>query len=207
MSLAVTVALPAVLSVTLKVFVPEVRVEFAGKAALLSDDVIPTLSLTVLTTFQLASTALTVTLKAVPAVSAVGVPVFPLELPGEAVSPGTSSCSLANPPGLIVMAELVLLVMPPCVESDAVTVWLPAALSVTLKTLTPLVNPVLDGKVAFASLDVIATVSFVLIKFQLASMALTVTVKATAAVWAVGVPILPVVVPGALVWPGASTCS
>src|SRR5260370_32544944 len=97
--------------------------------------------------------------------------------------------------------------MPACVESDAVTVWLPAALSVTLKTRTPLVNPVLDGKVAFASLDVIATVSLVLIKFQLASMALTVTLKATAAVWAAGVPILPVVVPGALVSPGASTCN
>ena len=33
------------------------------------------------------------------------------------------------------------------------------------------------------------------------------TVKATAAVWAVGVPILPLVVPGAFVSPGASTCN
>src|SRR5436853_6308516 len=85
MSLAVTVALPAVFSVTLNVFVPELSAALDGSAALLSDDVMPTLSPTVLTTFQLASTALTVILKAVPAVSAVGVPVFPLEVPGAAV--------------------------------------------------------------------------------------------------------------------------
>ena len=40
----------------------------AGKVALLSDEVIPTVSVSALIRFQLASTALTVTLKAVPAV-------------------------------------------------------------------------------------------------------------------------------------------
>jgi hypothetical protein len=65
---AVRVALPTVLNVTLKVLVPAERVVFAGKVALMSEEVIPAKSETVLTTFQLASTALTVRVKAVPAV-------------------------------------------------------------------------------------------------------------------------------------------
>ena len=43
------------------------------------------------TAFQFASTALTVTLNVVPVGCAVGVPVLPVELPGEATSPGTSN--------------------------------------------------------------------------------------------------------------------
>ena len=81
-SVPVTVALPAVLSVTLRVLVPATRAALAGKAALASLEVIPTMSVTVLIKFQLASTALTVTLKEVPAVCAVGVPVLPVALPG-----------------------------------------------------------------------------------------------------------------------------
>src|SRR5205814_1885497 len=112
-SLAVTVALTAVFSVTLKVFVPELSVEFAGKPALLSEDVMPTLSPTVLTTFQFASTALTVTLNAVPAVAAFGVPVLPVEVPGAAVSPGARICNLVNAPTLTGIDALVLAVIPP----------------------------------------------------------------------------------------------
>src|SRR6266481_3518086 len=111
-SVAVTVALPAVFKVTLKVLVPETRAAFTGKLASESLEVIPTVWF-VLTTFQLASTALTVTLKAVPAVRAVGVPVLPVEVPGAAVSPGTSNCSFTNGPLLIVMEELVLAALLP----------------------------------------------------------------------------------------------
>ena len=68
MSLAARVALPAVFKVTLNVLVPEMSAAFAGMLALLSDDVIPTVSVAVLTTFQFASTALTMTLNAVAAV-------------------------------------------------------------------------------------------------------------------------------------------
>src|ERR1043166_3046214 len=110
MSLDVTVAVPAVFKVTLNVFVPETRAAFAGKVAIESLEVMPTVWF-VLTTFQLASTALTVTLKAVPAVRAVGVPVLPVEVPGAAVSPGTSNCSFTNGPLLIVTEELVLAVL------------------------------------------------------------------------------------------------
>src|SRR5438093_533299 len=77
---AVTVALPAVLNVTLKLFVPPTSAALAGRAALASLEVIATVSL-VLTTFQLASTALTVTLNALPAVRDEGVPVLPLTVP------------------------------------------------------------------------------------------------------------------------------
>ena len=74
----------------------------------------------VLTRFQLASTALTVTLKALPAVSVLGVPVLPEALPGEALSPGTSSCSLAKAPGLTVREGLVLAVVPAWTQFCAV---------------------------------------------------------------------------------------
>src|SRR5439155_7555706 len=112
MSLAVRVWLPGVLKLTLKVVLPAVRAELAGKVAMLSDDVIPTVSVTFVTTFQLASTALTVRLKAVPAVVAPGVPVLPLAVPGEAVSPGTSNCSLVNDPAATAMEGERLAVMP-----------------------------------------------------------------------------------------------
>ena len=56
---------------------PATSAAFAGSAALASLEVMPTVSVEV-TGFQLASTALTVTLKAVPAVCALGVPVLPV---------------------------------------------------------------------------------------------------------------------------------
>src|SRR6266404_2791487 len=109
-SLAVTVRLPAVLSVRLKVCVPPDNAASVGRVALLSLDVICAVSLTVLTRFQLASTAFTVTLNAVPAVCAVGVPVLPMLVPAAAVSPGANNCSLAKVPALTVIAALVLAV-------------------------------------------------------------------------------------------------
>src|SRR5438876_11933760 len=112
MSEAVTVWLGKVLSVTLKLFTPEAKAALIGNVALLSEEVMPTVSVTFVTTFQLASTALTVRLKAVPAVVAPGVPVLPLAVPGEAVSPGTSNCSLVNDPAATAMEGERLAVMP-----------------------------------------------------------------------------------------------
>ncbi len=111
-SLAVTVALPAVLSVTLKFCVPPTSAAFEGNPALLSEELMATESVALVTAFQLASTPLTVTLKAVPTVWAVGVPVLPLAVPGVALSPGTRSCSFVSAPALTGMAELVLAVIP-----------------------------------------------------------------------------------------------
>src|SRR5436190_625806 len=134
-SLAVTVRPPDVFSVTLKVCEPLTNDALAGRTALASLELIPTLSLILDRKFQFASTALTVTLKAVPAVWAVGVPVLPVVLPGAAVSPGTRSCSLAKAPALTVIAGLVFEALEPSVTSLAVKVCEPAVLSVTLETL------------------------------------------------------------------------
>ena len=206
-SAAVRVWLPAVLKVAVKLFVPPTSAALAGRLAFTSDPVIPTVSLTLLTRFQLASTALTVTLKAVPDVCAVGAPVFPVGLPGAAVSPGASSCSFTNAAGLTEIAGLVLARIPAWVASEAVSVAFPAVLRVTLRLLLPPTNAVVAGNAALVSLEEIATVSFVPTRFQLASTALTVTLKAVPAVCAAGVPSLPAPVPGTAVSPGASNCN
>src|SRR5438034_834054 len=83
------------------------------------------------------------------------------------------------------------------VTSEAVTVALPAVLSVTLKLLLPPTSAALTGNAALVSLELMATVSLVVIKFQFASTALTVTLKAAAAVSVEGEPVLPGAVPGA----------
>src|SRR5437867_4993452 len=117
MSEAVSVRLPAVLKVTLKLFVPETRAALTGKVALESEDeVIPTVSVTFVSKFQFASTALTVTLKAVPAICAVGVPVLPVAVPGAAVSPGAKSCNFVNVPGLIAIGSESTLLKPVLVK-------------------------------------------------------------------------------------------
>src|SRR5215471_15787887 len=131
MSEAVTVELPAVLSVTLNVLLPLTSAALAGKVALASLEVTATVSL-VLTTFQLASTALTVTLNAVPAVWPEGAPVLPLAVPGAALSPGTNNCSFTSAPALTLIEGLVLLVLLPSLVSVPVRVAAPAVLSVTL---------------------------------------------------------------------------
>src|SRR5207247_1795949 len=97
---AVSVCVPAVLNVTLNEFVPLTSAASAASTALVSVELMCTVSVTALMRFQNTSTALTVTLKAVPAVPAEGEPVLPLAEPGDAVSPGTSSCSFANDPAL-----------------------------------------------------------------------------------------------------------
>src|SRR6266516_4660545 len=99
----------------LKSFVPPTSAALAGRVALLSDEVIPSVLLTLLTRFQLSSTALTVTLKGAPADWAAGVPVLPVAVPGAAVCPGARIWSFVNAPGSIAINELVLLVTVPWV--------------------------------------------------------------------------------------------
>src|SRR5947207_1464883 len=207
MSVAVTVWEPIVLSVTLTVRVPAAKAPLAGSVALESLDVMPTVSVTAVVGFQLASTALTVTFKGVPEVWAVGVPVLPVLVPGAAVSPGRRICSFVKAPALAVIDGLVLAVLVASVMSEAVIVQLPALLKVTAKVLVPPVRAALAGWVSLASVVVMPTVSVPMTSFQFASTALTVTLKAVPALWAVGVPVLPVALPGAAVSPGASSCS
>src|ERR1017187_9889241 len=105
------------------------------------------------------------------------------------------------------MAGLVLAVIAECVTLLAVTVWLPAVAKVTLNAAVPAASAALAGRVAPASLDVIFTVSFVLIMFQFGSTALTVTLNGMATVCVAGDPVLPEAVPGAAVSPGTNNCS
>src|SRR5262249_44591954 len=117
---AVTVELPLVLSVTLKLLVPPASAAFGGRTALLSLEVMATVSF-VLIKFQFASTALTVTLNAVPAIWAMGVPVLPVGDPGAAVSPGRRICSLAKAPAMTGTAGEVFAALLPSERSEAVT--------------------------------------------------------------------------------------
>ena len=100
---------------------PATSAAFAGRVALASLEVSATVSVE-LTRFQLASTALTVTLKALPAVCALGVPVLPVAVPGAAVSPGTRIWSFVNAPASIVVDGLVFGLLAPSVTSVAVRV-------------------------------------------------------------------------------------
>src|SRR6266568_1303149 len=111
-SLAVTVWDPAVLKVTLNVWVPATSTELVGKVAAESVEVMAAVSVTVLARFQLASTALTVTLNGPATFWLIGVPVLPEAVPGAADSPGASSCSLVNAPTLTAIDGLVLAVIP-----------------------------------------------------------------------------------------------
>ncbi len=205
-SVAVIVDEPSVGKMIAKVFVPETRAAGAGGVALpslvLSETVSPAL-----TGFQLASTALTVTLKEAPAVWLLGEPVLPDAVPGAAFSPGSRSCNLANAPALIVVDGLVSAVIEPSVMSVAVNVALPAVFAVTEKFFVPATSAALAGRVALVSLEVMPTVSVELTRFQFASTAFTVTVNDEPAVRAVGAPVLPEAVPGAAVSFGSRSCS
>src|SRR5205823_6124756 len=112
-SVAVTVRVPTVLKVKLEsARVPATNVRFPAVAplssaivALASELVTVTLVVAVLTTFQLASTALTTIplAIAVPAVCAVGAAaVLPVAVPGAATSPGTKICSFVTAPAFTV---------------------------------------------------------------------------------------------------------
>src|SRR2546427_545209 len=101
---------------------------------------------------------------------------------GLALSPGASNWSFTNAPTVTLMAGLVLLGIPACVASAAVTVAVPAVLSVRLKLAVPATRDALAGSAALVSLELMATVSLVLTTFQLASTALTVTLNGLPAV-------------------------
>ena len=179
----VRVALPTVRRVTLNVRVPDENVALAGNVAFTSEDVSPARSVTELTTFQLASTAFSVTLKAAPAVCAPGVPFFPAAVPGAAVSPGTNNCMLANAPAVTVMDGLVFVVFVASVTSAAVTVRVPAVFAVRTKLAVPETRAAFAGNVALVSEQVILIVSDALVTgFQFASTALTVTLNGVPAV-------------------------
>jgi hypothetical protein len=96
----------------------------------------------------------------------------------------------------------------PSVLSSAKTWNVPAALNVTWKERVPAFNEAVAGRVALASEEriEIALVTVVTVA-QVSSHARTVTVNGTPATCAVGVPVLPLPVPGAADSPGSSTCS
>src|SRR6266850_7748546 len=102
-------------------------------------------STTVLTRFQFASTAFTVIVNGALAVSADGVPVLPVPVPGAAVSPGTRSCSLVNGPGFTSKPLLVPVSLPP-VRVAVIVLLVPASATVTLWVRKPTENtPDVDG--------------------------------------------------------------
>src|SRR5260370_16626071 len=101
------------MSVTLGVPVPPTRAASAGRTALVSEELMSTVSVTLVTVFQKVSTAFTVALKAAPAVRVLGVPVLPLTVPGALVSPGARSWSWTNAAELTTMLlETALLRLP-----------------------------------------------------------------------------------------------
>ena len=132
---------------------------------------------------------------------------MPLTVPGDALSPGARICSFVNAPALTVRDGEVEFWIDGWVTSEAVSVAVPAVFKVVLNTLVPLTRAALAGRAALGSLEVIATVSLILTTFQFASTPFTVRLKAVPAVSAVGVPVLPVVVPAAAVSPGVKICS
>src|ERR1051326_4458869 len=77
----------------LNVWAPAASAALAGRIALVSLEVRPIRSVTLVTTFQFASTAFTVTVKGFSAVWTLAVPVLPLEVPGAAISPGRRICN------------------------------------------------------------------------------------------------------------------
>src|SRR4051812_31722275 len=105
------------------------------------------------------------------------------------------------------MAGLVFPAMAVCVTLEVVMVGVAAVLRVILKFCDPAFSAAFAGKAAFASLERIFTVSFVLIGFQFASTALTVTLNTAPAVWVEGAPVLPETVPGTADSPGTSNCN
>src|SRR5881392_4280839 len=116
------------------------------------------------------------TLKATPAAWAVGVPLLPVELPGTALSPGTSNCSFTNAPAFTIIGGLVLGVLAPSVMSLAVKVHVPAVRLVRASDRVPDARAVFAGKTELVSVEVRPTVWVMLVTtFQFASTALTIT--------------------------------
>ena len=92
LSVAVMVCTPETLKATEKVTLPPTRTSGPAAAAG-SVLVMVTGSEDPVIIFPLKSTALTVTLNALPTVCGVGVPILPVGVPGALVSPGIKTCS------------------------------------------------------------------------------------------------------------------
>ena len=105
-SVAVNVCVPTVLKVTLKLLVPETKGASAGNVGFGSLEEMSTVSVTFVSRFHEASTALTVTLNGAPLVCVAGAPVLPKEVPGAAVSPGVSNCNCTKAVARAVRFEL-----------------------------------------------------------------------------------------------------
>ena len=100
------------------------------------------------TTFQLASTALTVTLKAhAGRLGATARRSCRWRCPARRSRPGTRICSFAKAPALTVMVGLVFAVFVPSVRSVAVTVRVPAVFERDLKVCVPATRAALAGSV------------------------------------------------------------
>ena len=82
-----------------------------------------------------------------------------------------------NAPALIVVEGLVFAVFAPLVMSVDVNVAVPAVFAVTEKVFVPATSAALAGSAAFASVEVMPTVSVEETRFQFASTALTVTLN------------------------------
>src|SRR5262245_27864109 len=121
-----------------------------GCDALASVDRMPTLSVAVGTRYQFESTAYTVMGTTEPAVCVDGDPDLPFAVPGAKVSPGASAISFANGP-VTRMPGVELAVIEASVTSEAVTIKLPCAFSVTLKFLVPDTSAASAGSVAVPS--------------------------------------------------------
>ena len=107
---AVKVGLSFAFTVAVNVPTPDTSAASLGSTADDDDDVMPTVGFADVTRFQLSSTALTVIDTMLPAVTAVGTPVFPVTVPGAAVSPGSSTCSFVAAPALTVTEPVVCVV-------------------------------------------------------------------------------------------------
>src|SRR5438552_15296848 len=108
-----------------------------------------------------------------------------------------------------VMDGLVFDGLEPSLMSAAVIVFVElTVLRTTLKLAVPDASGASKGETAFGSLELMPFTSVpVLTGVQNASTALTVTLKGWPAVRAVGVPVLPLAVPGAGVSPGTRSCN
>src|SRR5438477_12459967 len=117
-SVAVIVfVIPASLSFTLSCLVPAANGVLVGNVAKMSLELNAIVSVAVLTRFQLSSTAFTVILSAVTGVWFVGVPVFPVAVPGAADSPGARTNNFVKAPALTTTLLESALVRLPLVNS------------------------------------------------------------------------------------------
>lgn len=107
---------------------------------------------------------------------------------------------------LTIIGGLVFAVFVPSEASLAVMVRVPPVFKVTAKVFVPATNAEFPDKVG--SVEVSASVSAtVLTRFQFASAAFTVKLNAVPAICVVGLPVLPLALPGAADSPGTKICS